>query len=611
MAKKTEPAPTTPDPIEIAMEAEAGDAALDSPARTLLVNQNRLVGWQIASERAGFALKVLTILVGLSAAGVLALMARQASQADGLVVEPFSVPPQLVAQGLTGAVVAGEVLDRISGLNQLTTDPQLLQLSDSWSTASQVQIPQTGVSIDELERLLRRKLGHETHVGGAVVITPSGIALSARTGAVMVRAEGQVSDLPALSQSLAEDLLRQTQPTRYARMLVMRLRFDEAASLLTHITQTSNDTDELGEAHFQLGSIHLIRGEIGPARAAHKVSLSLGRTAAHQSIGFMERAFGRDSVAFGHLRRDRDYIESRSDLPEVRRTRMLAANRGHVGLVTGDFSDAERRFRSITGSRTAYLFDGRQYENHMRALIGLHEPSRARVSLPLMLANAPYAPRAHAFTGALTMLMAADEGDWAGVIRILDEVEAPPNPGMIGAPTPDAWRALALARLGRVAEARVLAARLPDDCYRCQRSQAEVAEAVGDRAGADRAFAEAVRRNPDLPFAETDWARVLLARGDIAGALAKARAAHRKQQAMADPLEVWGEALLAQGEIKGAAAKFAEAAKLAPRWGRLHLKWGEALAALGKAEEARAKWRAAATMDLSAADRAALKAHGV
>ena len=35
------------------------------------------------------------------------------------------------------------------------------------------------------------------------------------------------------------------------------------------------------------------------------------------------------------------------------------------------------------------------------------------------------------------------------------------------------------------------------------------------------------------------------------------------------------------------------------------------LAKLGKADGARAKWRAAAEMDPSAADRAALKAHGV
>ena len=51
----------------------------------------------------------------------------------------------------------------------------------------------------------------------------------------------------------------------------------------------------------------------------------------------------------------------------------------------------------------------------------------------------------------------------------------------------------------------------------------------------------------------------------------------------------------------------AEADKTAPRWGRNHLRWGQALARLGKTDEARAQWRAAAAMDLSAADAAALQ----
>ena len=74
-------------------------------------------------------------------------------------------------------------------------------------------------------------------------------------------------------------------------------------------------------------------------------------------------------------------------------------------------------------------------------------------------------------------------------------------------------------------------------------------------------------------------------------------------------VEAVGEGLAGLREhAKSAAAKFAQAQPLAPRWGRLHLKWGEALARLGRAEAARAKWRAAAGMDLSAVDRAALKA---
>ncbi|WP_411288926.1 hypothetical protein, partial [Phenylobacterium sp.] len=83
--------PTTPDPIEIAMEAEASGHAPRGVAHDLLSDQRRLIqadlkhrGWQIASERAGVALKVLTGLVAVAAAGALTVMALHASRADGV-----------------------------------------------------------------------------------------------------------------------------------------------------------------------------------------------------------------------------------------------------------------------------------------------------------------------------------------------------------------------------------------------------------------------------------------------------------------------------------------------------------------------------------------------
>jgi predicted negative regulator of RcsB-dependent stress response len=60
------------------------------------------------------------------------------------------------------------------------------------------------------------------------------------------------------------------------------------------------------------------------------------------------------------------------------------------------------------------------------------------------------------------------------------------------------------------------------------------------------------------------------------------------------------------GDFQGAAAKFADASRNAPRWGRNHLLWGEALMLSGRYGEARAQYEAAAGMDLSKPDRAAL-----
>src|SRR6186713_3076379 len=88
-------APTTPDPIEIAMEAEALDAAADSPAQMLLIDHRRLVRWQIASEQGSVAVKLLTAAAALGGAVALAVLAWQASRADGIVLEPFTVPQAL------------------------------------------------------------------------------------------------------------------------------------------------------------------------------------------------------------------------------------------------------------------------------------------------------------------------------------------------------------------------------------------------------------------------------------------------------------------------------------------------------------------------------------
>ena len=115
---KAERAPTTPDPIEIAMEAEASGAAPTGVAYQLLANQNRLVqadlkhrGWEIADRRAAFGLKVLLGLGGLAASLFVALMAWQASRASGIVVLPFDTAPSLAARGLSGQATAASLAD--------------------------------------------------------------------------------------------------------------------------------------------------------------------------------------------------------------------------------------------------------------------------------------------------------------------------------------------------------------------------------------------------------------------------------------------------------------------------------------------------------------------
>ena len=159
---------------------------------------------------------------------------------------------------------------------------------------------------------------------------------------------------------------------------------------------------------------------------------------------------------------------------------------------------------------------------------------------------------------------------------------------------------------GRQAEAEALVAQTPLDCDLCVDARAVIAARKGDWAAAERWIAALDRRTPSVPFAPTEWGKLLLDRGDVNGAIAKLKEANRRGPHFADPLELWGEALMKKGDYASAIAKFAEADKYTPRWGRNHLRWGQALAKLGKADEAKAQWRAAAGMDLSVADRAEL-----
>ncbi len=598
-------APTTNDPVELAMEAEAHDAAPDSPARRLLLKQERLVGWQIASERASFVLKLLTGLACVAAVAAVVLMAWTASRADGLVVEPFAVPPQLAERGLSGAVVAGEVLDQLNRLNSQSVAIEVVRLSDSWSADSHVEIPQTGVSIDEVNRLLRRWLGHQTFVTGTLVLTGDGVELSARTGGGrLVRAEGPVADLKDLAGSVAEQLLADTTPVQYARLLMQRERFEEAWTILNRVIATSTSRRELAQAHSALGGIYQVQARPREARDEMARALQLGYDGVLANLANMERALGHAQAALDTCRRALagDSLEKIYKDTRLGRTNSAVA----CALMDGDFRSAERQIVGLIGviNQRGYSASGR--ENHIWALSNLHQTSAARAEIPAMMATPGFRIRLESFRVSLAARIAAQEEDWPTVLALLAPGQPAPTPGQLEAPTPDAWRALALAKLGRVAEARAMAATLPADCYRCLRTRAEVAEAAGDRAGADRWFAEAVRQAPRLPFAETDWARVLLSRGDARGAAVKARAASRKQPAFADARVVWGEALLAAGDPKGAAATFAAAERHAPHWGRLHLKWGQALARLGKAQEARAQWARATRLDLTTAERAEL-----
>ncbi len=593
-------APTTPDPIEIAMEAEAGDTAPDSPARRVLLQHERLIRWQVANERAGFALRALIGLAGLALAGALGATAWSASQSDGLVVEPFSVPPQLAVQGRTGAVVASDLLDRLKQLDRSSGGALAVEVSDSWSQTIGIEVPRTGISLDQVDRLLRRWLGRQTYISGQVIADPQGVELSVRSGtADVVRIRGPASELPALLDRAAEQVYATSRPTSYAFLLVRRQDPARAVPLLEDVLATTEIEGERTRANQILGNAYNLQGRFDAGAVQFRKALAMSTRAfsgpALAQLAITERRNGRWEAGLAYERRVVIAYGSENSLA---RRQNVTRNQVKVLLGFGDYLGARREVAPLVGIQIrGVLSSDRQRDLYASVLSGLHEYTAAR-------AYAASVPPEQVWDAA------AAAQDWSGVLEAIKVLRAA-RPPFAETPAARAATVRALAYLGRMEEAGALAATLPEDCYPCQMARGEWASIAGDARTADVAFAAAIRLGPSLPFAEVRWGRAQLARGQSAAAIVNATAAVRKSPRFADSLELWAEALLAQGDARAAVRKFEAAAKFAPRWGRLHLKWGEALAKLGEADEARAKWRAAAGMDLNPADRAALTAKGV
>src|SRR5215469_14538997 len=81
-----------------------------------LEHQEKHLRLRYFGDRLKIGLQLLGIVVGVAVVGFLGAMAWNAHQDHGVAIEAFSVPPDLAQKGLTGQVVASELLDRLSEL---------------------------------------------------------------------------------------------------------------------------------------------------------------------------------------------------------------------------------------------------------------------------------------------------------------------------------------------------------------------------------------------------------------------------------------------------------------------------------------------------------------
>jgi tetratricopeptide (TPR) repeat protein len=620
-----------PTGVALALGRVSKSKAVDAEAIAFLGEQRRLIGLQAEhlheqralqlehlkvrrwKDRLSLALQALGIVAGVGVAAGLAWMVIGAANDHGLVVRPFQTPPDMAQQGVNGQVLAARVLDRLVELDDQTNSVRAGHTyADDWGEAVKLEIPETGISIGELDRWLRRTLGHETRISGELYRTPTGdLVMSVRAGEhAGSRIVQQGADFDGMVDRAAEAIFAQAQPYRYGKYLENQGRLAEAKAVAVRLTE--GPAEERPWAWGQLSNLYLYSGDYQASIAAGGRALALksdlyigaeNRAGGEEALGYDEAALRDVMMSISILKREPDQV-----VPEVLQSWGPTLD-GVVADYLGDHMGAARAFRiAAAGPNFQHLPEHapafRAYELAMS-----HDLAAAALagSMPPSSLITDYINNV-AFYPDVDWARHVAVDDWSAALADLQATEAAARlqgkPGQVYIERM-AWplQAQALAGLGRGDEAWTMANRAPLDCYVCLRMRGFAAASRRDWPSAEWWFDRATRHSPSIPYAYLDWARARMARGDMAGAIAKLALAHQKGPRFADVLETWGEALVRQGDMARAIDKFRQADALTPRWGRNHLMWGEALRSDGQGAAARRQFVLARGMDLSSEDR--------
>jgi tetratricopeptide (TPR) repeat protein len=605
---------------------------LDPRAATYLEEQTRLARLQSAnlleqnafelshlrfrrfSDYARFALETAGFLVVLLIVCGLGAMVWNATRDHDLVVDAFSVPPDVAQSGMTGAVLAGRVLDKFG---QMQADAHaVIQGSGSYraneAEAVRIEIPDTGVSLGELNRYLRSWLGGETHVTGDLVHTPDGFALTTRYGALPgATLEAKTGELDSLVKKSAERIFAAALPYRYVEYLVHRQRFAEAAALIPGLAAEGSAQDR-ALANSAWAKVYFFQGDMMRAleRGREAVRLDPDNPITHAWLSVTEGNLGHDEG-------ERANADAALQEWHGAAANVVSTNAQSFPLIftayrdeeTGDFAEASVAWMHYFALKP---MDNDNAGNAAGDAASDHDIAAASRFASSMTTKDPLG-RTDSRMPVSYFSIAYSTGDWTEALNKGRAAMA------IMSTQPDqkyaemlTWPELAyaMAKSGDLRGADALIVTTPPDCDDCVRKRGSIAALEGRWAEAAQDFSIVAARSPHEPYAETDWGAMLLAKGDFDGAIAQFKNANRKGPHFADPLEMWGDALIAKNHSDMALAKFAEADKYAPHWGRLHLKWGEALLWSGNKAEAQKQFAIASVLVLSAADKTELARMG-
>lgn len=523
---------------------------------------------QHISQRLRIALQVFTAVILTGIGIVLFAMVYDAASSRSVVVEPFDAPPALATRGLSGRVVAGGVLDALTRLQVATrTSSSQRNLANAWTNDIKVEVPDTGLSVGDIERILKAEFGHDIHIEGNLVQTETGgLALTVRGDGVIPKTfDGGANDLAKLTTEVAEYVYGQSEPALYASYLTETGRDKDAMAFAKEAYATASAADR----PFLLNIWGVSLSNLG---ADIREVLPLEIEAVRQKPDFW--------VSYNNIMNG-DIMVGDEEGAWREGEAMSEAAGGRPGRAAElYYENADLLTWSLVAWRTAMLADLKAHggigSSALNAGVAiadidqrLHDPAAAELDLQTAPGGMPD-PTIPAISHFVRGRIAAEAGDAPKAAAEMEAFGAAYSNPIVFSNYPgyNCWIAPAEEAAGHPdkADAVLKAGGHFVDCYRFR---ADILDHRGDWASAQKAYAAAVAVAPDLPAAFYSWGLALARHGDIKGAEAKLDAAHARGPNWADPLKAWGDVLARENRWADARAKYDEALKDAPNWAAL------------------------------------------
>jgi tetratricopeptide (TPR) repeat protein len=537
----------------------------------LALLNGRLVGLRVKN-----GLQLFTAIVATAVALGVLWMIVSAFDSREVVVDAFESPPALAARGLSGKVAAGAVLDTLSKLQAATrTNVRGLKTVSAWSSEIKVDVPETGVTLGEVDRMLRQRFGHDLHIGGDLTVTATGeLAMTVRGDRVPARTfRGGPDDLDTLAAQAAEYIFGRSQPAQYARYLDTNRREKDALDFIPGALRRADNDDDRGDLAnawaIALGAV----GDYANQKEKYRLALSFkpGNWKYWSNLlAAIRRADGEEAA----WRASQRFLKAAGAAPTAgkpqQRYYVNAANYTsdlpfYLSILRADLASngGAGAFSTETGPRLA--------EAYYRA----HDDAQAARALAL---SDPDDPQTKAANALLQGYSALDRGEPAAAAEPLQAfwtLRQAERAVFDGFNDKHCYLGLALGLAGRLKEADA-AFQAAGPWSLCYALHGDMLVHAGDRARAEQVWAEGLRVSPDLPYVYLHRGLSELSRGDLDRAGKDFATANAKAPHWADPLKSWGDLLARQGRWKAALEKYDEALNYAPAWSALKLARGNA-----------------------------------